>query len=144
MIYTKMTKQAMKIAYEAHEGQTDKSGIPYIFHPIHLAEQMTDEDTCTVALLHDVVEDTHFTIDDLREQGFPKQITDAILLLSHDKSVPYLDYVKGVRDNPIARTVKLTDLRHNSDMSRLDFVDEKTCERIDKYRKAIEILEVKR
>ena len=141
MIYTEMTKKAMKIAYDAHAGQEDKCGTPYIFHPMHLAEQMESEDTCTVALLHDVVEDTQLSIADLKALGFPKGITDAILLLTHDRAEPYLDYVKRVRINPAARAVKLADLKHNSDTSRLESVDEKTIERIAKYRRAIEILE---
>ena len=102
---------------------------------------MKSEDTCTVALLHDVVEDTQLSIADLKELGFPMGITDAILLLTHDRAEPYLDYVKRVRLNPVARVVKLADLKHNSDTSRLESVDEKTIERIAKYRRAIEILE---
>jgi len=82
MIYTEMTIKAMKIAYEAHLGQLDYNGVPYIFHPYHLAEQMDDEISCTVALLHDVVEDTSITLDDL-EQMFPKQVVEIIMLLTH-------------------------------------------------------------
>lgn len=140
MLYTKLTKKAMKIAYEAHKDQTDKSGIPYIYHPIHLAEQMNDEQTTCVALLHDVVEDTDITLSDLRNEGFPEPALEALRLMTHDKSVPYMDYVRKIKENPIARAVKLADLRHNSDLTRLDVVDEKARERVEKYRKAIEIL----
>lgn len=140
MIYTKLTKKAMKIAFEAHKDQTDKSGIPYIYHPIHLAEQMNDEQTTCVALLHDVVEDTDITLSDLRSEGFPEPILEALRLMTHDKTVPYMDYVRKIKANPIARKVKLADLKHNSDLSRLDVVDEKARERAEKYRKAIEIL----
>ena len=70
MIYTHLTNQAMKLAYEAHHGQVDKGGIPYVFHPFHLAEQMTDETTTVVALLHDIVEDTNYTLEDLANLGF--------------------------------------------------------------------------
>ena len=66
MIYTQLTKKAMRIAYEAHKNQVEKSGIPYIYHPLHLAEQMQYEAAVCVALLHDVVEDTDITLDDLR------------------------------------------------------------------------------
>lgn len=141
MIYTALTKKAMKIAFEAHREQRDKSGVPYIFHPVHLAEQMTDEATVCVALLHDVVEDTDMSFEDLRAEGFPAEIIDALRLMTHDESVPYLDYVAAIKDNIIARTVKLADLRHNSDLSRLDYVDEAALARIEKYRRAIELLE---
>ena len=105
MIYTPMTRKAMRIAYDAHAGQVDKTGLPYIYHPMHLAESMTDENSVITALLHDVVEDTDMTIDDL------------------------------------AREVKLADLRHNSDSTRLDLVDEKMARRFEKYARAIRLLE---
>ena len=117
MIYTDMTIQAMKTAYKAHEGQLDRSGVPYIFHPIHLAEQMDDEISCTVALLHDVVEDTKVTIEELSTL-FPVEVIEAVRLLTHDSAVPYNDYVRNVKDNPIAKKVKLADLAHNSDEVR--------------------------
>ena len=140
MIYTDKTKQALKLCFEAHKDQVDKSGLPYVFHPFHLAEQMEDEDTTIVALLHDVVEDTNYTISDLNNMGFPQQVMDAIAVMTHDASVPYLDYVAKLKENAIARTVKLADLRHNSDLTRLERVDEKALERVEKYRKAIAIL----
>jgi len=141
MIYTPLTKQALKLCFDAHKDQVDKSGMPYVFHPFHLAEQMTDELTTVVALLHDVVEDTEMTLDDLREMGFPSAAVDAIGLMTHDASVPYLDYVRVIAENPIARAVKLADLRHNSDLSRLDAVDDRARQRVEKYAVAIRILE---
>ncbi len=141
MIYTAMTKKALKLCFQAHKEQTDKSGTPYVFHPFHLAEQMEDEITTTVALLHDVVEDTSCTLSDLRDMGFPDAVLDAITEMTHDKSVPYLEYVAKLKENPVARTVKLADLKHNSDLSRLDVVDRKALSRVEKYRKAISILE---
>jgi (p)ppGpp synthase/HD superfamily hydrolase len=140
MIYTEMTNKAMKLAYQAHQGQTDKSGLPYVFHPFHLAEQMDTEETVTVALLHDVVEDTDYTLEDLRRMGFPDSVTDALALMTHDPSVPYLDYVKRLKSNPIARAVKLADLTHNSDLSRLPVVTEKDLKRVEKYREAMNLL----
>ena len=140
MIYTAMTKKAMKLAYEAHQGQIDKNGIPYIFHPIHLAEQMADENTTVCALLHDVVEDTPYTLADLRAMGFPPEVIDALTLLTHDKNVPYMDYVRKIKTNRIASAVKLADLRHNSDLSRLDTVDDDTLKRVKKYKQAMSIL----
>lgn len=141
MIYTESTKKALKLAYEKHDGQVDKSGLPYIFHPFHLAEQMDDEDSVIVALLHDVVEDTDVTADDLAEMGFSERVIDAIKIMTHDKSVDYFEYIKKISANPIAAKVKITDLRHNSDLTRLDVVTEKDRERVEKYKKSIELLE---
>ena len=140
MIYTEATKKALKLCYEAHKNQFDKSGLPYVFHPFHLAEQMTDEDTTVVALLHDVVEDTEYTDEDLKNMGFNQNVIDAILMMTHDKENPYEEYVLKLKENPIARTVKLADLRHNSDLTRLNNVTEKDLKRVEKYKKSIEIL----
>lgn len=140
MIYTELTKKAMRIAYEGHKNQVDKSGLPYIYHPIHLAEQMKDETEVCVALLHDVAEDTDITSEDLRREGFGEEIIEALKLMTHNKNVPYMEYIRRIKDNPTARTVKLADLAHNSDLSRLDIVDEKDLERAEKYKRAMEIL----
>lgn len=141
MLYTKGTKEALKLCFNAHKEQTDKSGLPYVFHPFHLAEQMQTEDTTIVALLHDVVEDTDYTIEDLVKMGFSKSVTDAIALMTHEKGVDYMEYVAAIKENPIAKAVKLADLRHNSDISRLESVDQKALERREKYLKAIAFLE---
>ena len=141
MIYTELTKRAINIAYKAHEGQLDRSGIPYIFHPMHIAEQMTTEETCIVAILHDVVEDTDVTLDELKEAGFSENVINAINLLTHRDGVPYLDYVRALKDDPIASVVKLADLNHNSDRSRLSVITKKDEQRFLKYQKAKEILQ---
>ncbi len=141
MIYTEKTKKALKLCFEAHKEQTDKSGMPYVFHPFHLAEQMKTEETTIVALLHDLVEDTDYTIDDLINMGFNKIVTDAIALMTHTDGIDYMDYVRMIKKNPIAKTVKLADLKHNSDLTRLDVVDEKALTRREKYLKAIALLE---
>lgn len=141
MIYTDMTKRAMRLCFEAHRNQVDKGGMPYVFHPFHLAEQMTDEITTVTALLHDVVEDTDITPSDLSDMGFPAEVIDALALLTHDDSVPYMDYVALIKHNPVAKAVKLADLRHNSDLSRLDEITEKASERAEKYARAIAFLE---
>ena len=140
MIYTDMTKKALKLCFEAHKEQVDKSGLPYVFHPFHLAEQMESEETTVVALLHDVVEDTDYTIEDLTAMGFDKAVTDAIALMTHADGVDYMDYVRAIKENPIAKAVKLADLTHNSDLSRLDIIDEKALQRVKKYKEAIKIL----
>ena len=133
----------MKLCFSAHRDQVDKSGLPYVFHPFHLAEQMEDEDTTIVALLHDVVEDTEITFADLAQMGFSQQVIGAIQAMTHAEGVPYLEYVDQIKDNPIARRVKLADLRHNSDLSQLDQVDEKALERVKKYQAAIALLKNK-
>ena len=130
----------MRLCYEAHRDQTDKSGIPYVFHPIHLAEQMRDEDTTVTALLHDVVEDTAYTFDDLVKMGFSENVITALKLLTHDKSVPYMEYVAKIKENPVAKAVKLADLAHNSDLSRLNSIDDKTRSRVQKYEAAKKLL----
>ena len=140
MIYTDKTKKAMKLCYEAHKDQVDKSGMPYVFHPFHVAEQMTDEATTIVALLHDVVEDTDYTLEDLAAEGFGEDILEAVALMTHEDDVPYLEYVAKLKDNPIARAVKLADLAHNSDLSRIGEVDDETKQRLEKYKKAIALL----
>ena len=141
MIYTELTKKALKISFEAHKNQTDKSGIPYVYHPYHLAEQMNTEEMVVVALLHDVVEDSDFSLCDIKKMGFSDNIIDALALLTHNESDPYMDYIAKIKRNPIARIVKLADLHHNSDLSRLDCVDEKAKKRVQKYTKAIRLLE---
>ncbi|MBR4162483.1 MAG: bifunctional (p)ppGpp synthetase/guanosine-3',5'-bis(diphosphate) 3'-pyrophosphohydrolase [Solobacterium sp.] len=140
MIYTEMTKKALKLCFEAHKDQVDKSGMPYVFHPFHLAEQMETEDTVITALLHDVVEDTDYTIDDLQEMGFSENVISALKLLTHDPGISYMDYVKKIKENPVAKTVKLKDLAHNSDLTRLDSVDDKARKRVKKYQRAIALL----
>lgn len=141
MIYTKMTKAAMKLCFEAHKEQIDKSGLPYVFHPFYLAEQMKDEDTTIVALLHDLIEDTDHTLEELRALGFGEYIIEAIALMTHDDNVPYMEYVAAIKSNPIAKEVKLADLRHNSDMTRLETVTPRDIERAEKYARAIALLE---
>ena len=141
MIYTDKTKKAMKLCFEAHKDQVDKSGMPYVFHPFHVAEQMKDEATTIVALLHDVVEDTNYTLEDIVAEGFGQDIVEAVSLMTHEDDVPYLDYVAKLKNNPIARAVKLADLAHNSNLSRLGEIDEETEQRLEKYKKAIALLE---
>ena len=119
MIYTKLTNKALKLCYEAHKGQLDKNGLPYVFHPFHLAEQMQTEETVILALLHDIVEDTDYTLEDIAKMDFPEEVLCALSLMTHDPCVPYDEYIKAISDNAIAREVKIADLRHNMDVSRL-------------------------
>ena len=134
MIYTPLTKKALKICFQAHKNQTDKNDIPYVFHPFHVAEQMNDENSTVVALLHDVVEDTEYTMEDLKNAGFNDTILTAIDLLTHKDGVSYQDYIEAMTDNPLAVKVKIADLQHNADISRIDNPTAKDVERVEKYR----------
>ena len=140
MIYTPLTRRAMKIAYDAHHGQLDDAGVPYIFHPMHVAERMTTEDACCAALLHDVLEHTQVTQEQLSAQGIPLAVMVAVKLLTHAPDVDYFDYVRALKDNPIAREVKLADLEHNSDLSRWERLDANDIERNRRYAIARQIL----
>ena len=140
MIYTKLTKKALKLCFEAHKNQTDKSGLPYVFHPFHLAESMDDEICCVCALLHDVVEDTDITFEDLCDMGFPREVIEPLKLLTHSPEVAYMDYVRQIATNPTARKVKIADLLHNSDVSRYDVMDERAVKRLEKYKAALDFL----
>lgn len=140
MVYTPVTKNAIRFCYQVHAGQLDKAGLPYVNHPLHLAEQMTTEDEACVALLHDVMEDCGATPGELLALGISPEALAAVQLLTHKDGVPYLDYVRAVGENPIARRVKVADLRHNSDLTRLDEVGQKDLARLRKYRKARVIL----
>lgn len=144
MIYTLLTNRALRIAYDAHAGQRDKCGAPYVFHPYHLAEQMDDEVTTCVALLHDVVEDTDVTLDDLARE-FPPEVVDAVRLLTHEPGVPYLDYVRAVARHPVVRAVKRADLLHNSDETRFAGCDDVSADdlarRRERYAAALAVLD---
>jgi (p)ppGpp synthase/HD superfamily hydrolase len=144
MLYTEMTKKALRIAFDAHIKQTDKAGLPYIYHPLHLAEHIGDDEVLiSAALLHDVVEDTDISFDDLRRAGISGEVIAALELLSHSKGSPYMDYIRRIKDsgNKAAILIKLADLHHNSDTRRLVRIDDRARKRLEKYRTAIELLE---
>lgn len=142
MINTELTRKAMNIAYNAHMNQFDKAGVPYIYHPIHLAEQMDTETECIVALLHDVVEDTEVTFEQL-EKDFPKEVIESIRLLTHGDDVNYMEYIKELSQSPIAKKVKIADVLHNSDETRLEKITIKDVARRERYKKALEFLQNK-
>lgn len=142
MVYTPLTNKAMRFAYTAHHGQLDYNGIPYIFHPIHLAEQMDDEIACCAALLHDVVEDTAVTMEEIARE-FPAEVVAVLKLLTHEKTVPYFDYVRAIKADPIAVKIKLADIAHNADQTRCvgsDLTDAQLNYWKQKYEKARAIL----
>lgn len=141
MIYTEGTKKALQLCFHAHRDQVDRSGMPYVFHPFHLAEQMKDEATTITALLHDVAEDSDYTLQDIRNTGFPKEAVDALALLTHNKEEPYMEYVCRAACDPVARAVKLADLTHNSDLSRLNSIEEEDRQRAEKYKIALQLVQ---
>ena len=145
MIYTDKTRKALSICYEAHKDAYDKSGAPYVFHPFYVAEQMKDEVTTVVALLHDVVEDSDYTLEMLKEAGFGQDVVGAIALLTRTEDIhtdeEYMAYIMKIKENPIARAVKIADLTHNSDMTRLSVVTDKDIMRAAKYQRALMLLQ---
>ena len=135
-----MLELALSIATEAHKGQFDKAGGDYVEHPIYVASQVDTEEEKAVALLHDVIEDSPFTAEELLLAGLLETVVTAVPILSKKKGQDYQTYLENVKSNPLARVVKLADLKHNSDLSRLSSVTDKDFERLEKYKKAIDYL----
>lgn len=140
MLYTPMTKRALRLCLSAHKGQVDRAGLPYALHPIHVAEQMSCETETCAALLHDTMEDCNLTREDLLAAGMDERVVRAVELLTHRSGVPYLTYVKATLASEAARNVKVADLRHNSDLGRLDTVTRRDLERLSKYQQARVVL----
>lgn len=134
-----MLASAIKLCYEAHKNQVDKGGSPYYLHPIYVALNMESEEQKIVALLHDVIEDTEITIDDLRKKGFSEKIIEAVDAITK-KGESYEEYLKKVKDNELAKAVKIEDIKNNMDVSRLKEITEKDIARIEKYKKALAYL----
>ena len=134
-----MLKKALEICYKAHKNQVDKAGKPYCLHPIYVALMCKTQEEKIVALLHDVIEDTSYTLDDLKQAGFSQEIIEAIDCITK-KDEDYDTYIKKVKNNKLARVVKINDMMHNSDLTRLQNVTEEDIKRSEKYKKYIEIL----
>jgi len=129
--------KAILIAAQAHDGQYDKRGKPYILHPLHLMSQlMFDIQLATIAVLHDVVEDSEVTITDLYGYGFSYRVLYAVELLTHTSNESYNEYIEKIAGNYDAIRVKRKDLEHNSDITRLKGVTDKDLKRMEKYHKA--------
>ena len=128
--------RAIEIAVQAHKGQTRENGLPYVLHPIRVMLHMETEPQMIVAILHDVVEDTETTLEELREEGFASEVIEALALLTHDKAVPYEDYIENIVSNPIARRVKLADLQDNMTLTEIPLMTEGKLRRLEKYHKA--------
>ena len=135
-----MVDLALSIARKAHEGQLDKAEVDYIEHPIYVASQVDTEEEKAVALLHDVIEDSLVSAEGLLQAGLPETVVTAVQVLTKKKEQDYQTYLETVKKNPLARVVKLADLKHNSDLSRLSSITEKDRERLKKYKKAIDFL----
>ena len=136
-----LLEKALRIAVNAHAGQVDKSGKPYIFHPVRVCCRCFTDEEKIVALLHDTIEDTDITAEDLLSEEFPRHIVDAILSISRKEGESYEDFVRRSSLNPLGRSVKLHDLEDNMDISRLEQVTEKDLERLNRYIKAYTYLE---
>ena len=141
MIYTKLTKMAMRYMFLKQKDQSDLSGVPYVFHPWHVAEEMKDELSTAAALLHDVLEDTGATPEELKEYGFPEDVVKTVMLLTRREGESYRVYIERLAVDPVARQIKLADLRHNMDYTRLDRVTERDRERLEVYIPAKKYLE---
>ena len=136
-----MLGKALMLSYTAHKDQVDKGGAPYYLHPIYVALNVSNEDEKIVALLHDVVEDTDITLDDLRREGFSDEIVNAVDAITH-RDESYEIYIQKVKTNAIATVVKIADIKHNMDISRLNRknLTEKDIKRVEKYKKALDYL----
>ena len=134
------SERAYEIAKKAHLGQVDKAGEAYIKHPEKVASFVKTDEEKAVAYLHDIIEDTELTLEDLYEYDFSKEVIEAVDIITKKRGEDYQSYLNSVKKNKLARAVKLADLRHNSDLTRLTKVTEKDIERKEKYQKAINFL----
>jgi (p)ppGpp synthase/HD superfamily hydrolase len=136
-------ERAIAIAAMAHEGQVDKAGMPYLLHPLRMMLSVNTLEARITAVLHDVVEDTTVTLEQLRAEGFASEVLEAVEALTKrpGEENDYDAFIRRVAPNPLAREVKLADLRDNCDLSRIARPTEKDLRRVEKYRKAIDHLE---
>lgn len=140
-----LLEKAIDIARKVHTGQVDKAGAPYILHPLRVMLHMESDEEKIIAVLHDVVEDGKdrgFTFDYLRKAGFSEEIIETLKVLTHDKSETYELYVEKIKLNPVARRVKIADLRDNMRIDRIHNPTKKDYMRIEKYKQAMKMLEL--
>ena len=133
-------EDAILLAVHAHRGQRDKAGEPYILHPLRVMTRMSSEVEMIVAVLHDVVEDSDYTLDDLRRQGYCEQVVEAVDSVSRRDGEPYEDFIRRVNRNPLARKIKIADLEDNMHVEKLNGPEEIGSDRGRKYRRALETL----
>ena len=134
-------EHAVAIAAEAHAGQVDKAGAPYLLHPLRVMLRMNTDHERIVAVLHDVVEDSDWTLEQLRQEGFADDILDGIESVTRREDETYHDFVRRAALNPVGRRVKLADLRDNCDLTRIPNPSDRDRRRLEKYRRAISLLE---
>lgn len=133
-----MIEQAIVLAAEMHIGQKDKSGEPYIYHPLSVMMKIKGETAKVVAILHDIIEDTDVTLEDLKESGYPEEVVEAIKAITKIPGESYMGYLIRVKANEIALKVKIADIEHNIQLSRLIKLEDKIVERlIKKYVRAL-------
>lgn len=133
-------EDAVSIAARAHRGQKDKAGAPYLLHPLRMMLRMDTEAAMMAAVLHDVVEDTEWTLDRLREAGFSEEVLEAVDCLTHRDGESYEEFVERVRTNLIARQVKIADLEDNMNVRRMNRLGTNELERMEKYHRAWRVL----
>lgn len=133
--------RAIVLATKAHEGQVDRQGLPYILHPIQVMLRMDTETEMVTAVLHDVIEDTGYTISDIRSEGFSDEVIDALTLLSKESDdVPYMPFIEKIKTNALATKVKKSDIEENMRLDRSPLIKESDWIRQAKYRRALEYL----
>lgn len=143
IFFTKNVRKALTLAYKAHANQVDIGGAPFIFHPLYVAMSVPDEDDepAVVALLHDVVEKTSISLDDLIHAAFPERVVHAVDLLTYKQSESYLkDYIPRIKKDPLARTVAIAAIYHNLDTERYHDI-QFTEEQLDKLEELNELYE---
>ncbi len=133
-------ERAIAIAAEAHAGVVDKAGAPYILHPLRVMLSVETTDARIVAVLHDVVEDTHWTFEALRAEGFSETVLAGVDAVTERDGEDYEAFVLRAASNPIGRRVKLADITDNMDLSRITHPTVKDLERIEKYRRAVKVI----
>lgn len=132
--------KAILIAVQAHNGQKDRYGVNYILHPLRVMLRFESETKMIVAILHDVVEKTDWTLEKLREQGFNDTVLDAVNLLTRQGQQPYMEYIENLKDNNIARKVKIADIEDNMNPQKMDKLSNKNFEKLARLHKAWIIL----
>ena len=135
-----MLLKAFILCVVKHWNQKDKADRRYIWHPIHVMTKVKGYDEKVVALLHDIVEDTDMSLEKLKDMKFSDEVVEAIRVISKKKNQKYFEYLEGVKNNKIARNVKIEDIGHNCNLKRLKNITEKDYERYEKYKKALEYL----
>jgi len=129
-------EDAILLAVQAHQGQNDKAGAPYILHPLRVMLRMGSDIEMMVAVLHDVLEDTQYTLLDLQQAGYPEEVLEALDCLTRRENETYEEFIERVKTNPLARKVKIADLEDNMDIRRISAPQEKDMERLKRYRRA--------